>query len=81
MADKKKADIPRAPRKPPALKTKQFAVRLLPQEYELLEKVANYLYLTGRIDRKSKNDALRFALHFLAGAIAYSVQNTEQERG
>lgn len=63
-------EIPRAPRKPPILKTKQFTVRLTPKEEELLDKVTNYLYLTGRIEKKSKNEAMRFALHFLAGAIA-----------
>lgn len=75
---KKEVSIPRAPRKPPALKTKQFTVRLTPKEEDLLEKVANYLYLTGRIEKKSKNEAMRFALHFLAGAIA-QVHSQNQE--
>lgn len=72
-------DIPRAPRKPPALKSKQFTVRLTQKEDELLEKITNYLYLTGRIEKKSKNDAIRFALYFLAGAITCAHNQNQEE--
>jgi len=55
-------------------RTEVVAVRVTPQEKELIEKLANYLYKLGKIEKPNLSDTLRVCLHFTTNELLKAIE-------
>ena len=49
-------------------------VRLTPDEREMLEKLANYLYKLGKLESPTLSDTMRLCLHFTVNEILKAIE-------
>jgi len=55
-------------------RTEVVAVRVTPEEKELIEKLANYLYKLGKIEKANISDAMRVCLHFTVNELLKAIE-------
>jgi len=52
----------------------ELKVRVTPEEREVIEKLAEYLYKVGKIERKSINETVRLAVRFTVNEILKALE-------
>jgi hypothetical protein len=55
-------------------KTRVISFRVTEEEYELAEKLANYLHKIGKIDAPNIGDAMRVCLYFTVNEILKAIE-------
>lgn len=49
-------------------------IRVTEKEKNLVEKLANYLYKAGKIEKETLSDAMRLCLHYTCGEIFKGIE-------